>query len=187
MSELKPCPFCGNENVAIANECHDLSGGYFVACPACGGSTGLRYACGDDPRPLLIEQWNRRTARSGQAASGSSQGARSDEAVKRFGSKPWSTLARLKDDEDLELYVRARIEAEGVGQPEAPTAAPLPKGWDVIRKDDPLKTIIVIAPNGYSAVTTAMSRNPENVLRMLVEDIAHPPARSGAGSEEGRG
>lgn len=94
-------------------------------------------------------------ARSGQAASGSQENARSDEQ-----------------------------NGVGVGQPEAPTAAPLPKGWDVIRKDDLFKTIIVIAPNGYSAVTTAMSRNPENVLRMLVEDIAHPPARSGAGSDD---
>ena len=60
--ELLPCPFCGNEkNIAMANEKHDHSGGYFIACPACDASTGLRYAMGDDPHPLLIEQWNRRT------------------------------------------------------------------------------------------------------------------------------
>jgi len=59
--KLLPCPFCGNEkNIAMANEKHDHSGGYFIACPACDASTGLRYAMGDDPRPLLVEQWNRR-------------------------------------------------------------------------------------------------------------------------------
>jgi transcription elongation factor Elf1 len=60
--ELLPCPFCGNaKNIAMANENHDHSGGYFIACPVCDASTGLRYAMGDDPRPLLIGQWNRRT------------------------------------------------------------------------------------------------------------------------------
>ncbi|MBQ0917504.1 Lar family restriction alleviation protein [Hydrogenophaga aromaticivorans] len=60
---LLPCPFCGNKaNIAMANEKHDHSGGYFIACPACDASTGLRYAMGDDPRPLLVEQWNRRAA-----------------------------------------------------------------------------------------------------------------------------
>lgn len=60
---LLPCPFCGNEkNIAMANEKHNHSGGYFIACPACDASTGLRYACGEDPRPLLVEQWNRRAA-----------------------------------------------------------------------------------------------------------------------------
>jgi hypothetical protein len=59
--DLLPCPFCGNsKNIAMANEKHDHSGGYFIACPVCDGSTGLQYAMGDDPRPLLIEQWNRR-------------------------------------------------------------------------------------------------------------------------------
>lgn len=58
---LLPCPFCGNtKNIAMANETHDQSGGYFIACPECGASTGLRYAIGEDPRALLAEQWNRR-------------------------------------------------------------------------------------------------------------------------------
>jgi Lar family restriction alleviation protein len=66
--ELLPCPFCGNDkNIAMANEKHDHSGGYFIACPDCDASTGLRFACGDDPRALLIEQWNRRAATSASA------------------------------------------------------------------------------------------------------------------------
>lgn len=60
---LLPCPFCGNaKNIAVVNEKHDHSGGYYIACPVCDASTGLRFACGVDPAPLLIEQWNRRAA-----------------------------------------------------------------------------------------------------------------------------
>lgn len=63
LSELLPCPFCGNaKNLAMVNEKHDHSGGYFIACPECGASTIMRYAMGDDPKPLLIEAWNRRAA-----------------------------------------------------------------------------------------------------------------------------
>jgi hypothetical protein len=59
--QLAPCPFCGNTGgIGVANENPDNSGGYFIACPKCDASTGLRYACGDDPVPLLVEQWNRR-------------------------------------------------------------------------------------------------------------------------------
>jgi len=60
-AELLPCPFCGSASIEMANERHDHSGGYFIGCPECDASTGLRFACGDDPRPLLVEQWNRRT------------------------------------------------------------------------------------------------------------------------------
>jgi len=60
-NELLPCPFCGNsKNIAMTNEKHDHSGGYFIACPVCNASTTLVYACGDDPRPILAEKWNRR-------------------------------------------------------------------------------------------------------------------------------
>lgn len=59
--ELLPCPFCGNsKNIAMTNEKHDHSGGYFIACPVCDASTALVYACGDDPRPILVDKWNRR-------------------------------------------------------------------------------------------------------------------------------
>jgi hypothetical protein len=35
---------------------------YVVQClePRCTASSAVRYACGDDPKPLLIEAWNRR-------------------------------------------------------------------------------------------------------------------------------
>ena len=67
MTELLPCPFCGEQAAEseIADDCmppHPDQGGHFVQCTnnACGASTNLRFAGGDDPRPLLREQWNRR-------------------------------------------------------------------------------------------------------------------------------
>lgn len=60
---LKPCPFCGGaaEMDCVRSEAGDdpNEGGYFIACLACDCSTGLRFACGEDPRPLLVEAWNR--------------------------------------------------------------------------------------------------------------------------------
>ena len=65
--ELLPCPFCGSKEVSVANEePHDNSGGYFIFCGECGASTNLRFAHGDDPVPLLREQWNRRAALASQ-------------------------------------------------------------------------------------------------------------------------
>ena len=61
---LEPCPFCGEsagfgyvDDVASPDH-----GGHFVQCSnaSCCGSVGLIYAAGDDPKPLLIEHWNRR-------------------------------------------------------------------------------------------------------------------------------
>lgn len=71
-TELKPlpCPFCGCKNIGIANERHDHSGGYYIGCPECDASTGLRYACGEDPTPILVEAWNRRSAAHGESKAG---------------------------------------------------------------------------------------------------------------------
>lgn len=60
---LKPCPFCGG--AAEMHQAHDPDGpndqGYYVECGKCGASTNLRFSCGEDARPLLMEQWNRRS------------------------------------------------------------------------------------------------------------------------------
>jgi len=63
---LKPCPFCGGnasaDCVDTETQDHPDEGGYFIACDTCGCSTNLRFACGEDPMPLLVEQWNKRTS-----------------------------------------------------------------------------------------------------------------------------
>jgi hypothetical protein len=49
------------------HQSHDPDGpndqGYYVECGKCGASTNLRFSCGEDARPLLVEQWNLRTDR----------------------------------------------------------------------------------------------------------------------------
>lgn len=65
-AELLPCAHCGSDKVALRNQDPDyLSGGYYIECQKCGASTGLRFACGEDPKPLLVEQWNRRALPAG--------------------------------------------------------------------------------------------------------------------------
>ena len=57
---VKPCANCGH-----GGEYQQQSdGGYFIECtnPMCGMSTCLMYACGEDPKPILMEKWNRRVA-----------------------------------------------------------------------------------------------------------------------------
>lgn len=55
---LLPCPCCGGPADFIELEC----GGQVVACAEknCVGSGVVRYACGDEPRPLLANAWNTR-------------------------------------------------------------------------------------------------------------------------------
>ena len=61
---LKPCPFCGSgaELQQVQDEDSENFGGYFIECRVCHCSTDLRFSCGDDARPLIIEKWNRRVA-----------------------------------------------------------------------------------------------------------------------------
>lgn len=62
---LAPCPFCGSEaeggTMQAEPESID-SGAMFVQCtnPRCMASSALIYPLGDDPKPLLLERWNRR-------------------------------------------------------------------------------------------------------------------------------
>lgn len=65
--ELLPCPFCGSEGKMVEVE----PSGYVVECQngICAASTNIRYSCGDDARPLVIEQWNRRAALSSPQAA----------------------------------------------------------------------------------------------------------------------
>lgn len=69
MTDLLPCPLCGataeHGQMPFEDESPD-AGGYFIRCTAddCLVGMGLRFACGDDPRPELIAAWNRRACSS---------------------------------------------------------------------------------------------------------------------------
>ena len=178
-----------------------------------------------------IDRLRAALARSGQAASGSSQGARSDE---RTGWPPG-----LLQDDSRELsralaskpdaMVHARDAVAKIGQPEAPTAAPLERdahrggsSYEASMLRDLLARIhrdgghYVEAHGLDKAIDDAhvLSASRISALEMLVEakrakdagdharhdflkplawaaafavverSGAHPPARSGAGSEE---
>ncbi|MFW4571685.1 Lar family restriction alleviation protein [Pseudomonas aeruginosa] len=61
--ELKPCPCCGGEAVFVELD----DGGMVAVCASrgCVASGVARYACGDEPRPLIAETWNTRTVPAG--------------------------------------------------------------------------------------------------------------------------
>jgi hypothetical protein len=70
---LLPCPFCGGEPKLTEVE----PSGYVVECTngICNASTNIRYSCGDDARPLVKEQWNRRRAALASGPSGVDEAA----------------------------------------------------------------------------------------------------------------
>lgn len=61
--QLKPCPFCGGVAMFTVErrKNHPDIGGHSAMCGTCGAGIGYVFATGDDPRPLLAEQWNKRT------------------------------------------------------------------------------------------------------------------------------
>lgn len=67
--QLKPCPFCGGEaeiGRIDGDENTPNFGGMFVQClnPLCEASSALIFPCGEDPKPLLMERWNKRPLES---------------------------------------------------------------------------------------------------------------------------
>ena len=62
--ELEPCAHCGSRAtfgvVTEGGENNPDFGGHFVQCTneKCHACMGLRFACGDDPRPALRDAWN---------------------------------------------------------------------------------------------------------------------------------
>ena len=54
----KPCPCCGSP--AYFRMCED--GGYYIECNnrQCQLTTKIVFACGEDPKPRLLEMWNKR-------------------------------------------------------------------------------------------------------------------------------
>lgn len=61
-TDLLPCPFCGSGAVfdEVTDEDSGDFGGHFIRCTRCLASYGLKFANKDDPRPWLLERWNRR-------------------------------------------------------------------------------------------------------------------------------
>lgn len=66
IADLSRCPFCDgaarwNHNDGTIT-IDSTAGAHWIDCTVCGASTNLRYSLMEDCRPLLAEQWNRRTA-----------------------------------------------------------------------------------------------------------------------------
>lgn len=79
---LLPCPFCGTDkNIAMVNERHDHSGGYYIGCPACECRTHIEHFS-SDPYKILSAAWNRR------AAAPAAEPAQSNQAVAAQASGP---------------------------------------------------------------------------------------------------
>ncbi len=72
---LKPCPFCGSPAelgvVTEGGEANPDFGGHYAQCTneRCHGCMGLRFACGDDPRPELVVAWNTRAGEQSRAST----------------------------------------------------------------------------------------------------------------------
>ena len=112
---MLPCPMCGCSSINVKNEQPtDNSGGYFIECPDCGISTSLRYACGDDPIPLLAKQWNRRATAQclHQIAEPSSQ-TPEDAQIQALMRKHriWIEHSTLFENDEPERELRA-VQAE---------------------------------------------------------------------------
>lgn len=58
--DLKPCPFCGSDTELIDAPEPMNEGCVVVECTKCHASTCVSYAVKDDPRPVVIDAWNRR-------------------------------------------------------------------------------------------------------------------------------
>lgn len=54
MKELKPCPFCGSEKVAVAYSFTDI---YMIKCLNCGALTSFQ---GKEEKDTAIARWNKR-------------------------------------------------------------------------------------------------------------------------------
>ena len=57
-------------------------------------------------------------------------------------------------------------------------------GWVFEQRDDLFKTIVVRAPNGFTASLTMLERNPSNVFYILVKDLMNEAERQGKQTPE---
>lgn len=54
--ELKPCPFCGSENIEYGIREMYLCRDIYIKCKSCGGRIQI---CAEYGREELIKRWNR--------------------------------------------------------------------------------------------------------------------------------
>jgi Lar family restriction alleviation protein len=64
---LKPCPFCGNDQVDVARDtyCEPIQTCMYVVCPSCGaqGPIACRHTLSvDDLRVEAMRKWERRAS-----------------------------------------------------------------------------------------------------------------------------
>lgn len=118
--KLLNCPMCGSaaEMQQIEDEESDDFGAYFIQCSEriCGISTHLYFACGDDPKPLLIEVWNRR-ANQPEGESMDAMAKALKIGLKYFGADPeTAAMAIIEDGSTLaEFQDAARKALDSVG------------------------------------------------------------------------
>ena len=124
--ELKPCPMCGGG--AAFKE--DGEGGHYIECQnkLCAITTNLRYACGEDPKPLLAEVWNRRA--QPEPASPAEQ----DWSEPELWAEIYRLRAAVKGPDGFDSWQDAatderirRVRAERALA--APSVAPEPVAW----------------------------------------------------------
>ncbi|WP_182342698.1 Lar family restriction alleviation protein [Comamonas koreensis] len=150
---LLPCPFCG-ATAAVQNESPaDNSGGYFVECKSCGATTNLRYACGDDPLPLLVAQWNAR-APSKTAEEAAHQLLI---ALRTIAAYPVTNLLMNMDAANMQRIAVRALEAQA-----APAAVAVPE-WDKMRRG--LAMLIL----GFAGRTDCTESAAEAVLDAATE------------------
>ncbi|WP_347220338.1 Lar family restriction alleviation protein [Chryseobacterium sp.] len=106
---LLPCPFCGGA-AAVQNESPaDNSGGYFVECKSCGASTNLRYACGDEPVPLLVAQWNARAPQAVAAQAAPAAVAVTDAQIDAILDEPGGMIFYVSDQRQKQHLFARRV------------------------------------------------------------------------------
>jgi len=114
--ELEPCPFCGTTAshgvVTEGGEANPDFGGHFIQCdnPNCHGCMGLRFACGEDPKPHLAAAWNTRAPT--EALTERASMAAEIERLKAERAEQWRLRRERESERDINAAVIGELKAE---------------------------------------------------------------------------